>query len=114
MINIAEEKSKVYAVLFENWKVGKSNRISITAEDIIRSAFRPNIKEMSLAQLNFCVTQAIHQLLDFCELSDRTIDLEIARNLISKFVIKATGYESFWEQLSEAGLVTLESFDEWI
>lgn len=114
MINVAEEKGKVYAVLFENWKAGKSNRMSITAEDIIRTAFRSNIKEMSLAQLNFCVSQAIHQLLDFCEMSDRTIDLEIARNLIRKFVIKATGYESFWAQLSEAGLVTTDTLDEWI
>ena len=44
----------------------------------------------------------------------RTIDLEIARNLIRKFVIKATGYESFWAQLSEAGLVTTDTLDEWI
>lgn len=114
MIDVAEEKNKVYGLLFENWKAGTSNRISITAEDIIRSAFRTNIKEMSLAQLNFCVTQAIHHLLDYCELSDPSIDLEIARSIISKFVIKATGYKSFWEQLSEAGLVTIESFDEWI
>ena len=114
MIDVSVEKSKVYGLLFENWKSGTNNRISITAEDIIRSAFRSNIKEMSLAQLNFCVTQAIHHLLDYCELSDPSIDLEIARSMISKFVIKATGYESFWDQLSEAGLVTLESFDEWI
>ena len=114
MIDVAEEKSKVYGILFEHWKSRKNNRISITAEDITRSAFRSNIKEMSLAQLNFCVTQAIHHLLDYCELSDPSIDLEIARSMISKFVIKATGYESFWEQLSEAGLVTIESFDEWI
>ena len=47
-------------------------------------------------------------------MSDITIDLEIARNLIRKFVIKATGYESFWAQLSEAGLVTTDTLDEWI
>ncbi len=114
MIDIAAEKRKVYALLFENWTSGKTNRISMTAEGIIRAAFNQDIKDMSLAQLNFCVTHAIHHLLDYCEMTDPTVDLEVARELIKKFVIKATGYQAFWNQLSDAGLVSLDDYSEWI
>ena len=114
MIDVAEEKRKIYSLLFDNWKKGVTSRISLAAEGIIRSAFESQIKDMNLAQLNFCVSQAIHHLLDYCELCDPSIDLDIARNLITKFVIKATGYEAFWDQLQDAGLVSLEQYSDWI
>ena len=114
MIDVAAEKRKVYALLFEDWESGTVNRISLIAEGIIRAAFNEEIKDMSLAQLNFCVTHAIHHLLDYCEMTDPTVDLEVARGLIKKFVIKATGYQGFWDQLADAGLVSLDEYDEWI
>ena len=54
MIDVAEEKRKIYSLLFDNWKKGVTSRISLAAEGIIRSAFESQIKDMNLAQLKSC------------------------------------------------------------
>jgi len=114
MIDVSEQKQRIYSILFENYRPGCKNRMSHTAESIIKASFNGDAGALSLQELNFAVITAIRNIVDYIEMSDENIDIGIAHKLATRFVIKATGFEQFWEQMADAGLVSLDDYNEWI
>jgi len=113
MIDVEDNKNKIYNLLFVDYAPKKKCSISPVCESIIRNTFNDGVKKMNLQELNFCVSEAIHHIIDYIEMEDPTINMDIARKLATKFVIKATGFENFWQQLEAAGLVNIDN-SEWV
>lgn len=111
---MSDEKTRILSILFENYSPGCKNRMSNTAEKIIKSAFQGDVGTLSLQELNYAVSRAIHHIVDYIELTDPEINLEVALRLATQFVIKATGFEKFWKQMETAGLVSIDDYSEWI
>ena len=111
MTNIEQEKQQIYDLLFTNWSPEEISDVRPEIITIIRSFFTKGKESMPLAELNYNITQCIHHITDYIEMSLPEVDINYAHKIAKRFVIKAIGIGNFWKQLSEMGIIT-DSFSK--